>query len=163
MRPTKLLVFGNPKAGTPLMLAAPSSAIDLPLKILVWEDGESKVWISYNSPQYPAEAARHSAGADAQHSRRRNVGSQGRGVTTALDRRGANAAGAQSGPECIREVLEILRWLMAAICARILASASAITSGEFAGRAETQIAGNANPIMAVVRQFIFRQIPFAGF
>lgn len=52
MRPTKLLIFGNPKAGTPLMLAAPSCAIDLPLKILVWEDSESKVWISYNSPQY---------------------------------------------------------------------------------------------------------------
>jgi uncharacterized protein (DUF302 family) len=52
MRPTKLLVFGNPKAGTPLMLAAPSSAIDLPLKILVWEDGRGKVWVSYNSPQY---------------------------------------------------------------------------------------------------------------
>jgi uncharacterized protein (DUF302 family)/uncharacterized membrane protein YidH (DUF202 family) len=52
MLPTKLLVFGNPKAGTPLMLAAPSSAIDLPLKILVWEDGQSKVWISYNSPEY---------------------------------------------------------------------------------------------------------------
>ena len=52
MRPTKLVIFGNPKAGTPLMLAAPSSAIDLPLKILVWEDGQGKVWISYNSPQY---------------------------------------------------------------------------------------------------------------
>jgi uncharacterized protein (DUF302 family) len=52
MRPTKLLIFGNPKAGTPLMLAAPSSAIDLPLKILVWEDDRGKVWISYNSPQY---------------------------------------------------------------------------------------------------------------
>ena len=52
MRPTKLLIFGSPKAGTPLMLAAPSSAIDLPLKILVWEDGQRKVWISYNSPQY---------------------------------------------------------------------------------------------------------------
>jgi uncharacterized protein (DUF302 family) len=52
MRPTKLLIFGNPKAGTPLMLAAPSSAIDLPLKILVWEDGEGQAWISYNSPQY---------------------------------------------------------------------------------------------------------------
>jgi uncharacterized protein (DUF302 family) len=52
MRPTKLLIFGNPKAGTPLMLAAPSSAIDLPLKVLVWEEGEGKVWISYNSPQY---------------------------------------------------------------------------------------------------------------
>jgi len=52
MMPTKLLVFGNPKAGTPLMLAVPSAAIDLPLKLLVWEDGQSKVWISYNSPQY---------------------------------------------------------------------------------------------------------------
>lgn len=52
MRPTKLLIFGNPKAGTTLMLASPSSAIDLPLKILVWEDEKSKVWISYNSPQY---------------------------------------------------------------------------------------------------------------
>ena len=52
MRPTKLLIFGNPKTGTPLMLAVPSSAIDLPLKILVWEDGQNKVWISYNSPQY---------------------------------------------------------------------------------------------------------------
>ncbi len=52
MRPTKLLIFGNPKGGTPLMLAAPSSAIDLPLKILVWEDEHGKVWISYNSPTY---------------------------------------------------------------------------------------------------------------
>jgi uncharacterized protein (DUF302 family)/uncharacterized membrane protein YidH (DUF202 family) len=52
MRPTKLLIFGSPKAGTPIMLAAPSSAIDLPLKLLVWEDGQSKVWISYNSPSY---------------------------------------------------------------------------------------------------------------
>lgn len=55
MRPTKLLIFGNPKGGTPLMLAAPSTAIDLPLKILVWEDEKSKVWISYNSPQYLQE------------------------------------------------------------------------------------------------------------
>jgi len=52
MPPTKLLIFGNPKAGTPLMLAAPSSAIDLPLKILVWEDVQGKVWVSYNSPEY---------------------------------------------------------------------------------------------------------------
>jgi uncharacterized protein (DUF302 family) len=49
MRPTKLAIFGSPKAGTPLMLAAPSTAIDLPLKILVWEDADQKVWISYNS------------------------------------------------------------------------------------------------------------------
>jgi uncharacterized protein (DUF302 family) len=52
MPPTKLLVFGSPKAGTPLMLAAPSIAIDLPLKILVWKDLQAKVWISYNSPVY---------------------------------------------------------------------------------------------------------------
>ena len=52
MRPTKLLIFGSPKAGTPLMLAAPTSAIDLPLKILIWEDARGKVWVSYNSPAY---------------------------------------------------------------------------------------------------------------
>jgi uncharacterized protein (DUF302 family) len=52
MAPTKLLIFGNPKSGTPLMLASPSSAIDLPLKILVWEDAGGKVWTSYNSPAY---------------------------------------------------------------------------------------------------------------
>jgi len=55
MRPTKLLIFGNPKAGTPLMLAAPSSAIDLPLKLLIWEDANRKVWISYNSLAYLQE------------------------------------------------------------------------------------------------------------
>lgn len=52
MRPTKLLIFGSPKAGTPVMLAAPSSALDLPLKILVSEDGAGKVSVSYNSPSY---------------------------------------------------------------------------------------------------------------
>jgi len=55
MLPTKLLIFGNPKAGTPLMLAAPSSAIDLPLKILIWEDALGKVWVTYNSPAYLEE------------------------------------------------------------------------------------------------------------
>ena len=55
MPPTKLLIFGNPKAGTPLMLAAPSAAIDLPLKILVAEDSQGKVWISYNSADYLKE------------------------------------------------------------------------------------------------------------
>src|SRR6516162_9338322 len=55
MRPTKLLIFGSPKAGTPLMLAAPSIAIDLPLKILIREDDEGKVWVSYNSPSYLTE------------------------------------------------------------------------------------------------------------
>jgi uncharacterized protein (DUF302 family) len=55
MPPTRLLIFGNPKAGTPLMVAAPSSAIDLPLKILIWEDARGKVWVSYNSPAYLQE------------------------------------------------------------------------------------------------------------
>ena len=49
---TKLVIFGNPKAGTPLMLASPSSALDLPLKILIAEDSAGKVWISYNAPAY---------------------------------------------------------------------------------------------------------------
>jgi len=55
MPETKLLIFGNPKAGTPLMLAAPSTSIDLPLKILVREDGQGGVWVSYNSPDYLQE------------------------------------------------------------------------------------------------------------
>ena len=49
---TKLLIFGNPKAGTPVMIASPSIAIDLPLKILISEDAAGKVWISYNSPEF---------------------------------------------------------------------------------------------------------------
>ena len=52
MPATKLLIFGSPKAGTPVMLAAPSAAIDLPLKILIRESGDGKVWIAYNSPEY---------------------------------------------------------------------------------------------------------------
>ena len=52
MPKTKLVIFGNPKGGTPLMLATPSVAIDLPLKVLVAEDAQGKVWVSYNSPQY---------------------------------------------------------------------------------------------------------------
>ena len=52
MRPTKLLIFGNPKGGTPVMVAAPSLAIDLPLKALMAEDEGGKVWVSYNSPEY---------------------------------------------------------------------------------------------------------------
>ena len=55
MGSTKLLIFGNPKGGTPLMLAAPSIAIDLPLKILIWQDDQEKVWVSYNTPEYLAE------------------------------------------------------------------------------------------------------------
>ena len=55
MRPTKLFIFGSPKAGTPVMLASPSSAIDLPLKILIWEDSKGKVWVTHNSNAYLQE------------------------------------------------------------------------------------------------------------
>jgi uncharacterized protein (DUF302 family) len=55
MLPTKLLIFGSPKGGTPVMLAAPSIAIDLPLKVLIWEDNQGRVWVSYNSPEYLAK------------------------------------------------------------------------------------------------------------
>src|SRR5579863_1804550 len=52
MRPAKLLIFGSPKAGTPLMQAAPTLAIDLPLKALFWQDADGKVWLTYNDPAY---------------------------------------------------------------------------------------------------------------
>jgi uncharacterized protein (DUF302 family) len=52
MRPTQLIIFGSPKAGTPMMIASPTLAIDLPLKALVWQDANEKVWISYNDPNY---------------------------------------------------------------------------------------------------------------
>jgi uncharacterized protein (DUF302 family) len=62
MRPTRVLIFGSPKAGTPLMVAAPTLAIDLPLKALVWEDAAGAVWLSYNAPEYLA--ARHAVPQD---------------------------------------------------------------------------------------------------
>jgi uncharacterized protein (DUF302 family) len=52
MRAQQLLVFGNPKAGTPLMVAAPQAGLDLPLKALIWEDEAGKTWLAYNSPGY---------------------------------------------------------------------------------------------------------------
>jgi uncharacterized protein (DUF302 family) len=52
MPPTQLLIFGNPKGGTPIMLAAPLSAIDLPLKALAWQDTDGKVYLSFNDPHY---------------------------------------------------------------------------------------------------------------
>ena len=55
MPATKLLIFGSPKAGTPIMLAAPTIAIDLPLKILIWEDRQGKIRVSYNSAKYLKE------------------------------------------------------------------------------------------------------------
>jgi uncharacterized protein (DUF302 family) len=52
MPPTQVLVFGNPKAGTSVMLAAPTSAIDLPLRALAWQDTAGKVWLGYTDPAY---------------------------------------------------------------------------------------------------------------
>lgn len=62
MQPSQLLVFGNPRAGTPLMQAVPTAALDLPLKVLVWQDGDGRVWLSYNSPSYLQ--ARHAVPAE---------------------------------------------------------------------------------------------------
>lgn len=52
LRPTTLVIFGNPKVGSPLMVCSQTTAIDLPQKALVWEDEQGKVWLTYNSPQY---------------------------------------------------------------------------------------------------------------
>jgi uncharacterized protein (DUF302 family) len=52
LRAEQMLIFGNPKAGTPLMEAIPASGIDLPLKALVWEDAGGKTWLAYNAPEY---------------------------------------------------------------------------------------------------------------
>lgn len=54
MNPAILLIFGNARAGTPLMVASPTLAIDLPLKALVWQDSDGTVWLSYNTPEYLA-------------------------------------------------------------------------------------------------------------
>lgn len=62
MQPTQLIVFGSPKGGTPVMVASPTIAIDLPLKALIWQDAAGKVWISYNSPEYLQQ--RHNVPAD---------------------------------------------------------------------------------------------------
>jgi uncharacterized protein (DUF302 family) len=52
MRPTQLLIIGNPVGGTPLMVAAPGAALDLPLKVLAWEDESNRCWVSFNTPEY---------------------------------------------------------------------------------------------------------------
>jgi uncharacterized protein (DUF302 family) len=62
MHPTRLILFGSPKGGTPVMVASPTIAIDLPLKALIWEDAGGKVWVSYNSPEYLQQ--RHNVPAD---------------------------------------------------------------------------------------------------
>src|SRR5579862_1373933 len=61
MRPEQMLIFGNPKAGTPLMVESPVAGLDLPLKALAWEDAEGKTWIAYNDPQYIVRRHRLSA------------------------------------------------------------------------------------------------------
>jgi uncharacterized protein (DUF302 family) len=58
MRPEQMLIFGNPKAGTPLMLAAPAAGLDLPMKLLAWEASDGKVWAAYNAPQYVVQRYR---------------------------------------------------------------------------------------------------------
>jgi uncharacterized protein (DUF302 family) len=72
MQPAHVLIFGNAKAGTPLMAASPLLALDLPLKVLVWQDRDGRVWVSYNSTAYLAERygipdalAKNIAGVDA--------------------------------------------------------------------------------------------------
>ncbi len=55
LRPTELIIFGNPKVGTPLMLNSQSAGIDLPQKALIWEDDAGQVWFSYNDPKYIAK------------------------------------------------------------------------------------------------------------
>jgi uncharacterized protein (DUF302 family) len=62
MHPTQLILFGSPKGGTPVMVASPTIAIDLPLKALIWEDAGGKVWVSHNSPEYLQQ--RHNVPAD---------------------------------------------------------------------------------------------------
>ena len=52
MQPTQLLILGSPAAGTPLMVAAPATALDLPLKVLAWQDPANRCWVSFNSPEY---------------------------------------------------------------------------------------------------------------
>ena len=63
LRPTKVILFGNPRGGTPLMAAAQSAGIDLPLKALVWQDAEGRTWLGYNDPSWIA--ARHGVAAAA--------------------------------------------------------------------------------------------------
>ncbi len=71
MQPAHVLIFGHAKAGTPLMVVSPLLALDLPLKVLVWEDTDKKVWVSYNTPEFlierhaiPADLAKNIAGVE---------------------------------------------------------------------------------------------------
>jgi uncharacterized protein (DUF302 family) len=81
LRPTELLIFGNAKGGTPLMQANQTTGIDLPLKALVYQDEDGKVWLAYNNPGWIAQ--RHGLGT--------NVGANVQGLTKALDALAAQA------------------------------------------------------------------------
>ena len=103
MPPTKLLIFGNPKGGTPLMLAAPSAAIDLPLKILVAEDAQGKVWISYNSPEYLKERHGLPGKSRAEYRGRAGVGDRRWGVAQRTASRSSDngrTSRALAAPQC---------------------------------------------------------------
>ena len=76
MRPEQLLIFGNPKGGTPLMQAVPTIGLDLPLKALVWEDAEGKTWLAYNDPKYIVQ----------RHAVESNLGANLAGVIPLLER-----------------------------------------------------------------------------
>jgi uncharacterized protein (DUF302 family) len=65
LRPTEVLIFGNPRAGSPLMQAAQTAGIDLPLRALVWLDGEGRTWLSYNDPKWLARRHGADSGAEA--------------------------------------------------------------------------------------------------
>jgi uncharacterized protein (DUF302 family) len=72
LRPTGMVILGNPKAGTPLMLATPTVAIDMPLKVLAWEDADGRTWVAYNEAEYlqkrhrfPTELVKNIAALDA--------------------------------------------------------------------------------------------------
>jgi uncharacterized protein (DUF302 family) len=72
LRPTGLVIIGSPKAGTPLIVASPTVALDLPLKILAWQDAEDRTWVAFNEPEYlqarhgfPADLSKNIAGVGA--------------------------------------------------------------------------------------------------
>ena len=86
MRPTELVIFGNPKGGTPLMQSVQTVGIDLPLKALVWQDAAGDTWLSYNDPTWLAQ--RHGLGGETEPA-----------INVMTGARSAIAQGAPSGPK----------------------------------------------------------------
>jgi uncharacterized protein (DUF302 family) len=91
LRPTEVILFGSPKAGTPLMQAAQTMGIDLPLKILVWEDDSARTWLSYNDPTWLAD--RHGLGAE--HAQ--TVTAMGKALAAIADEATRDPSGRSSG------------------------------------------------------------------